>query len=127
MANVKPIPEGSHTITPGLVVRGARKAIEYYKSVFGAKELSVMTGPDGRTVMHAELQIGDRICVGVSRRSGRNFSTDAGRLAGVTQHLPRTATPRSSAQSPQGHGEDAAHRHVLGRPLREDHRSFGHN
>jgi uncharacterized glyoxalase superfamily protein PhnB len=59
MAKVKYIPEGSHTITAGIVVRGARKAIEYYKSVFGAKELSVMTGPDGRTVMHAELQIGD--------------------------------------------------------------------
>ena len=59
MAKVKPIPEGSHTVTPGLVVRGARKAIEYYKSVFGAKELYSMPGPDGRTVMHAELQIGD--------------------------------------------------------------------
>ena len=58
MAKVKPIPDGSHSITPGLVVRGARKAIEYYKSVFGAKELSVMAGPDGK-VMHAELQIGD--------------------------------------------------------------------
>ncbi len=59
MANVKAIPAGSHSVTPGLVVRGARKAIDYYKSVFGAKELSVMLGPDGRTVMHAELMIGD--------------------------------------------------------------------
>ena len=58
MAKVKFTPEGSHTLTPGLVVRGAKKAIEYYKSVFGAKELLVMAGPDGN-VMHAELQIGD--------------------------------------------------------------------
>jgi len=59
MAKVKPIPEGSHAITPGLVVKDARKAIEFYKTALGAKELFVMPGPDGRSVMHAELQIGD--------------------------------------------------------------------
>jgi uncharacterized glyoxalase superfamily protein PhnB len=59
MANVKPIPEGNHTVTAGLVVKGARKAIEFYKSAFGARELSVAPGPDGTSVMHAELQIGD--------------------------------------------------------------------
>ena len=59
MAKVKPIPEGNHTITAGLVVRGGRKAIEFYKTAFGAKELSAMPGPDGRSLMHAELQIGD--------------------------------------------------------------------
>ena len=59
MAKVKPIPEGSHSITPGLVVKDARKAIEFYKNALGAKELLVMPGPDGRSVMHAELQIGD--------------------------------------------------------------------
>jgi uncharacterized glyoxalase superfamily protein PhnB len=59
MAKVKPIPDGSHTITAALVVNGAKKAIEFYKSAFGAKELSVMLGPDGRSVMHAELKIGD--------------------------------------------------------------------
>jgi len=58
MAKVKPIPEGSHSITAGLVVRNARKAIEFYKTALGATELDVMTGPDG-TVMHAELKIGD--------------------------------------------------------------------
>ena len=59
MAKVKPIPDGSHAITPGLVVKDARKAIEFYKTALGAKELLVMPGPDGRSVMHAELQIGD--------------------------------------------------------------------
>ena len=59
MAKVKPIPEGTHSITPGLVVRGAKKAIEFYKSALGAKELSIMYGLDGKSVMHAELQIGD--------------------------------------------------------------------
>jgi uncharacterized glyoxalase superfamily protein PhnB len=59
MAKVKPIPDGSHSITPGLVVKNARKAIEFYKNALGAKELFVMPGPDGKSVMHAELQIGD--------------------------------------------------------------------
>jgi len=56
---VKPIPEGYHSITPFLTVRGADCAIDFYRRAFGAKELGRMHGPDGKTVMHAELQIGD--------------------------------------------------------------------
>jgi PhnB protein len=59
MANVRPIPEGNHTITAGLVVKNGKKAIEYYKTALGAKELNIMYGPDGQSVMHAELKIGD--------------------------------------------------------------------
>ena len=58
MAKVKPIPEGYHTITPYLVVKGAAKAIDFYKKAFGATELFRMEGPNN-TVAHAELQIGD--------------------------------------------------------------------
>ena len=58
MAKVKPIPEGYHTITPYLVVKGAAKAIDFYKKAFGATELFRMDGPNN-TVAHAELQIGD--------------------------------------------------------------------
>jgi PhnB protein len=58
MANVKPIPDGYHTVTPYLIVQGAAKAIEYYKDVFGAKELMRMPTPDGK-VAHAEIKIGD--------------------------------------------------------------------
>jgi PhnB protein len=43
-----------------LFIKGAADAIDYYKSVFGAKERMRMPGPNGR-VMHAELQIGDSI------------------------------------------------------------------
>ena len=56
---VKPIPEGYHTISPMLVLRDARKAIEFYKKAFDAKELFAMPGPNGRGVAHAELIIGD--------------------------------------------------------------------
>ena len=58
MSAVKPIPEGFHTITPALVCKGAARAIDFYKEVFHAKELSRMAGPGG-TIGHAELQIGD--------------------------------------------------------------------
>ena len=58
MAKVKPIPEGYHTITPYLVVKGAAKAIDFYKKAFGATELFRMEGPNN-TIAHAELKIGD--------------------------------------------------------------------
>jgi len=55
---VKPIPEGYHTITPYLSIKGASDAIEFYKKAFGAKEVMRMGEPGGR-IGHAELQIGD--------------------------------------------------------------------
>lgn len=42
-----------------LIVKGALKAIEYYKKVFGAMNRSVMMMPYNKTVAHAELVIGD--------------------------------------------------------------------
>lgn len=56
---VNPIPRGYHTVTPDLVVKGAVEAIEFYKSAFGARERSRLSSPDGRLVLHAELEIGD--------------------------------------------------------------------
>jgi len=60
MPNVKPIPDGYHSVTPYLYVRNAAGAIEYYKEAFGATELLRMPDPSGR-IMHAELKIGDSI------------------------------------------------------------------
>jgi PhnB protein len=57
---VKPIPEGYHSVTPYLIVKGAAKAIDYYKKVFGATEVMRMPGPNG-TVGHAEMKIGDSV------------------------------------------------------------------
>ncbi len=60
-ANVKPIPEGFHTLTPLIVVRDAKRAIEFYKRAFGAQVLShPQEGPDGK-ITHASLKIGDSI------------------------------------------------------------------
>jgi len=58
MKPVSYIPEGYNTVTPYLIIKGAAKAIDYYKNVFGAKVVVRMDGPDG-LVGHAELQIGD--------------------------------------------------------------------
>lgn len=58
---VKPMPDEYRTITPALTVRNAAAAIEFYKEAFGAQEREHMTTPDGKYVVHAELQIGDSI------------------------------------------------------------------
>jgi PhnB protein len=58
--SVKHTPDGYHTATPYLIVKGAAQAIEFYKKVFGATEVIRMAGPDGG-IMHAEVKIGDSI------------------------------------------------------------------
>src|SRR5580692_9006657 len=60
MSNVKPIPDGYHSVTPYLFVRAAALAIDFYKDVFDAKEIMRMAGPNGK-IMHAEIKIGDSI------------------------------------------------------------------
>jgi PhnB protein len=55
---VKPIPEGYHSVTPYLIIRGAAEAIEFYQKSFGATELFRFPAPDGK-IGHAEIKIGD--------------------------------------------------------------------
>jgi PhnB protein len=57
MANVKPIPDGYHSLTPYLIIDGAVDALEYYKKAFGATELFRMEH-EGK-IGHAEMKIGD--------------------------------------------------------------------
>jgi PhnB protein len=57
---VKAIPDGYHSVTPYLRIRGASEAIEFYRRALGAVELMRMAMPDGR-VGHAELKVGDSI------------------------------------------------------------------
>ncbi|HEU4795508.1 MAG TPA: VOC family protein [Pyrinomonadaceae bacterium] len=57
MADVKPIPEGYHSVTPYLICKGAAQAIEYYKKAFGATELFRME--HNGQIGHAEIKIGD--------------------------------------------------------------------
>ena len=53
-------PAGYPQISPYIIVRGAARAIEFYKTVFGAQERLRMPGPNGR-VGHAELEFGDSL------------------------------------------------------------------
>jgi PhnB protein len=57
---VKPIPEGYHAVTPYLIVKGAARAIEFYKQAFGATEIMRIPGPNN-TIMHAEIKVGDSV------------------------------------------------------------------
>lgn len=61
MSQVKPIPDGYGTVTPTLTVREAAQAIEFYKKAFGAQEIFRFPSPDGKTIMHAEIKIGNSI------------------------------------------------------------------
>ncbi|EGW21043.1 MULTISPECIES: VOC family protein [Methylobacter] len=55
---VKPIPDGYHSITPYLMIKGASEAIEFYKRAFGATEIFRLSHPNGQ-IGHAEIKIGD--------------------------------------------------------------------
>jgi len=57
---VKAIPTGFHSVTPNLIFRGAKEAIEFYKKVFDAKVTFQQERPDGK-IMHATIEIGDSI------------------------------------------------------------------
>jgi PhnB protein len=57
---VKHKPEGYHTVTPLLSVKGAGRLIDFMKKAFGATETYRFPAPDG-SVMHAEIKIGDSI------------------------------------------------------------------
>jgi uncharacterized glyoxalase superfamily protein PhnB len=52
------IPQGFHTVTPYLVVRGADRLIHFMKQSFKANEQHRATHQD-ESIMHAEVQIGD--------------------------------------------------------------------
>ncbi len=73
MTKVKAIPEGYHSITPYLCVRGAKDAIAYYQKVLGAKEIVSM--PDEKTgkIIHAELRIGDSMVMLADEFPEMNF------------------------------------------------------
>jgi len=55
--SVKTIPDGYHSVTPYLSIKGADAAIEFYRKAFDAIELFRLTMPGG-IIGHAEIQIG---------------------------------------------------------------------
>ena len=62
-SNVRPVPEGYHTVTPYLVAQNAPALLDFVKQVFDAKENFRSTGGAGG--MHADVQLGDsRMMIG---------------------------------------------------------------
>ena len=57
-AQVKPVPDGMHSVTPHLICAGAADAIEFYKKAFGAIELTRLPAQSGK-LLHASIRIGD--------------------------------------------------------------------
>src|SRR6187455_1726654 len=55
--SVKTTPDGYHSVTPYLIVKGAAKALDFYARAFGAKEKFRL--PMGDVIGHAEIVIGD--------------------------------------------------------------------
>jgi len=67
------VPQGLHSITPQLVIKGAQKAIDFYREALGAELLHAMPGPNG-SIMHAAVRIGE----------GTIFVSDASEFAKPT-------------------------------------------
>ncbi len=55
---VKFMPDGYHTVTPTIIVKGAARLHEFLQKVFDAKVLLSVPGPNN-TIAHSEVQIGD--------------------------------------------------------------------
>ena len=70
---VKPVPDGYHTVTPYLTVRGVPKLIDFLKQAFEAREIERMAQPDG-TIRHAEVRIGNSVVMMSEAGGERNGS-----------------------------------------------------
>ena len=103
-----PIPDGHHSITPHLVIKGASDAIAFYQKAFGAKEIyrMPMPGPDGAIrLMHAEIEIGDSK-VFIADEFPEWGSAGPGASSPVTIHLYVTDADATFALTLE-HGDDS--------------------
>jgi PhnB protein len=53
-------PEGHHSVTPGMVVPGVARLIDFLKQAFDGSEITRFAMPDGH-IAHAEVKIGDSV------------------------------------------------------------------
>lgn len=87
---VSHVPAGYHSVVPYITVRGAAKAIEFYKSAFGATEIMRFEGPGG-SVAHAELEVaGSRFMLGDEMPEWGNRGPESlgGASGGLCLYLP---------------------------------------
>lgn len=83
---VNAVREGQHTVTAHLIVRGGKKAVEFYKNAFGAEVKGVHETPDGK-LMHAELKIGDSTIMLADEFPGMGTGASPQALNGTTTIL----------------------------------------
>ncbi|HTP52717.1 MAG TPA: VOC family protein [Anaeromyxobacteraceae bacterium] len=77
MAKPSPIPAGRHSVTPNLILSDCGRAIDFYKRALGAEEVGRFPSPDGKSVWHAELRIGDSIVYAADEMPGRSAKPPA--------------------------------------------------
>lgn len=84
---VKPIPDGYSVVSPYLCVRGAARALDFYRQVLGATERMRLDMPGGQ-IGHAELQLGDSIIMLADEAPEMGFrSPEAHGGSPVTLHV----------------------------------------
>src|SRR5262249_17903758 len=66
----KGAPAGQHSVTPHLIVRYCAQAIDFYRRAFGAVGVMRMPCPDGFSIGHAEMRIGDSLIYLVDENPG---------------------------------------------------------
>ncbi len=97
------IPEGFHTLTPCLALKGASRAIEMYQKAFGAEIMHRLDTPDGSgKVAHACLKIGDSMLMLADEMPGcpareaslylyfkdADAAFEKAKKAGMSEHTP---------------------------------------
>lgn len=68
---VKPIPDGYHSVTPYLIIKGADRFIAFMSAVFGARVTEQIMHSDGKPG-HTELRVGDSLIMLSEAREGRD-------------------------------------------------------
>jgi PhnB protein len=71
---VQAIPAGYAGVTPYLIVKGAARALEYYKKAFGAQEVMRFPGENG-TIGHAEIKIGEGVVMLADETPGSEYKS----------------------------------------------------
>ena len=89
MTTVKAIPEGFRAVTPSLTLKNSLKAIEFYTKALSAKVLDVVPAPDGKSTMHATIQIGDSLLMmGDESPNCRSAESLGGSPIGLYLYVP---------------------------------------
>src|SRR5438046_8707377 len=79
---VQPVPTGYAGVTPYLIIRGAARALDFYKKAFGATELMRFPATGGK-IAHAAMKLGDSVVM----------MADASREVGHTSPQTLDGTP----------------------------------